>query len=172
MRKSAWRSSFSKIATFRVNFSIKQKKIVFRNCLGECEYRISCPYRFSFCQGVRQNTQIYKMTYIQANIGIFQNRLRASREFHMLMASVCSKFHVSIDHRFIGRWGNILLQLGNGLRTFFSTPRFDSIVFYKIKTACRLKICWKLAKGKGFFENSLPLKFYFLKIFKIVLESA
>ena len=45
-------------------------------------------------------------------------------------------------------------------------PHFDSPIFCELKTVFRLKIEWKLAKGQGFFENSLPLKFYFSKIFE------
>ena len=49
---------------------------------------------------------------------------------------------------------------------------FDSPIFCELETVFRLKIEWKLEKGQGFFENSLPLKFYFSKIFKMIIESS
>ena len=52
------------------------------------------------------------------------------------------------------------------------TPNFDSSIFCALKTICRLKVEWKLAKGRWFFGNSFPLKFYFLKIFKMIEESS
>ena len=52
------------------------------------------------------------------------------------------------------------------------TPLFDSPIFCELKNVFRLKIEWKLAKGQGFFEISPPLKFYFSKIFKVIVESS
>ena len=49
---------------------------------------------------------------------------------------------------------------------------FDSPIFCVLKTVFRLKIESKLAKGQGFLENSLPLKFYFSKFFKMIVESS
>ena len=52
------------------------------------------------------------------------------------------------------------------------TLHFDSPIFCEIKTVFRLKVEWKLAKGQRLFENCLPLKFYFSKIFKMIVESS
>ena len=52
------------------------------------------------------------------------------------------------------------------------TPHFDSFTFCELKTVFRLTIEGKLAKGQGIFENSLPLKLYFSKIFTIMVESS
>ena len=46
------------------------------------------------------------------------------------------------------------------------TPHFDSSIFCEIKTALRLKIRGKLAKGQGFFQKFSPIEILFNENFQ------
>ena len=98
--------------------------------------------------------------------------IRCNGSFDLKNGLIEKSHRVVFSKKLLGeKWDNAM-----GKTNVFSrpkgTPHFDSPFFCELKTVFRLKIEWNLVKGHVFFENSLPLTFYFSKIFKMIVEGS